>query len=101
MAAANHTSELPLSEQLAGTLSLYRALVEMVSAEARIAKAKEADLGERFDCALANLYAAGGEAACAWHRDPEHGDDIDGAKWARPTFVVSAGVRGRRRSNSG
>ena len=51
----------------------------------------EADLGERFDCALANLYVAGGSAACAWHRDPEHGDSIDGAKWARPTFVVSAG----------
>ena len=49
-----------------------------------------ADLGERFDCALANLYVEGGEAACAWHRDPEHGDQIDSkAKWARPTYVVS------------
>ena len=50
------------------------------------------DCGERFDCALANLYVEGGQAACAWHRDPEHGDEIDlRAKWARPTYVVSAG----------
>ena len=51
----------------------------------------ERDLGERFDCALTNFYAKGGQAACAWHRDPEHGDVIDGAKWARPTYVVSVG----------
>ena len=31
-------------------------------------------------------------AACAWHQDPEHGDEIDvGAMWARPTYVVSCG----------
>ena len=53
--------------------------------------ALRADLGQSFDCALANLYSAGGKTACAWHRDPEHGDAIDGAKWARHTFVVSAG----------
>ena len=53
--------------------------------------ALRADLGEHFDCCLTNLYAQGGTAACAWHRDPEHGDAIDGAKWARPTFVVSCG----------
>ena len=53
--------------------------------------ALEVDTGERFDCALANLYVRGGAAACAWHRDPEHGDAFDGAKWARATYVVSIG----------
>lgn len=57
----------------------------------RLRDCLEYDLGERFDCALTNLYAAGGQAACAWHRDPEHGDNLDGAKWARPTYVVSVG----------
>ena len=65
--------------------------MEACDAVRRLRDALEADLGERFDCALCNLYAEGGKAACAWHRDPEHGDEIDGAKWARPTYVVSAG----------
>ena len=47
-----------------------------------------ADGGRRLSSSTARR---GGEAACAWHRDPEHGDAIDGAKWARPTFVVSCG----------
>ena len=51
--------------------------------------ALHADLAERFDCALCNYYTSA--AACAWHQDPEHGDAIDGAKWERPTFVVSCG----------
>jgi hypothetical protein len=51
--------------------------------------ALDADLHEHFDCALANLYVSGGAAACAWHRDPEHGDEFDGAKWARPTYAQS------------
>lgn len=59
---------------------------------ARVRDGLASDLGERFDCLLANLYPAGGSAACAWHQDPEHGDEIDvGAMWARPTYVVSCG----------
>lgn len=41
---------------------------------------------ERFDCALCNLYPAGGESACKFHTDPEHG-----SVWARATSVVSVG----------
>ena len=59
---------------------------------ARLRAGLREDTGEHFDCALTNLYVSGGSAACAWHRDPEHGDAIDAAaKWARPTYVVSAG----------
>jgi alkylated DNA repair dioxygenase AlkB len=59
----------------------------------KLRNALHADTGERFDCALCNFYASGGQAACAWHRDPEHGDGglLDAAKWARPTYVVSVG----------
>ena len=49
-------------------------------------EALERDTGERFDCALCNFYPAGGEAACKWHTDPEHG-----TKWHRTTTVVSIG----------
>ena len=58
---------------------------------AALRDALHADLKERFDCCLANLYPSGGTAACAWHRDPEHGDAIDDAKWDRSTYVVSCG----------
>ena len=39
-----------------------------------------------FDCALANLYPAGEDAACKFHSDPEHG-----THWHRETAVVSSG----------
>ena len=65
--------------------------LEQCEALVRLRDALAEDTGERFDCALCNLYVAGGKAACAWHRDPEHGDVIDGARWARPTYVLSAG----------
>lgn len=48
--------------------------------------ALERDIGERFDCALCNFYPAGGEAACKWHTDSEHG-----TKWHTTTVVVSIG----------
>ena len=87
-----------LAEEGIGALAYSGKLMNPLSMEqsaivCRLRDALAADLSERFDCALCNLYVAGGQAACAWHRDPEHGDgdSIDGAKWARPTYVVSAG----------
>jgi alkylated DNA repair dioxygenase AlkB len=53
---------------------------------AAVREALEADTAERFDCVLCNLYPAGGEAACKWHSDPEHG-----SRWALPTSVVTVG----------
>lgn len=53
---------------------------------AAAAAALRADTAQAFDCALCNLYPAGGEAACAFHRDPEHG-----TKWALETFVLAVG----------
>lgn len=38
-----------------------------------IRDALHARTGQRFDCVLCNQYPAGGEAACKWHTDPEHG----------------------------
>ena len=89
-----HTSWL--AEEGIGALAYSGKLMKPASLEAcetvvALRDALHADLGERFDCALTNLYAQGGTAACAWHRDPEHGDAIDGCKWARPTYVVSCG----------
>lgn len=51
-----------------------------------IRDALAADGGELFDCVLCNLYAEGGEAACKWHCDPEHG-----SRWALPTSVLAIG----------
>ena len=53
---------------------------------AAVRDALHAQTGERFDCVLCNLYPAGGESACKFHTDPEHG-----TLWARPTTVVSVG----------
>ena len=52
----------------------------------QVREALEADTAERFDCVLCNLYPSGGEAACKWHSDPEHG-----SRWALPTSVVTVG----------
>jgi alkylated DNA repair dioxygenase AlkB len=41
--------------------------------------------GERFDCALINLYPDG-ECACKWHKDPDLG-----RLWARDSVIVSVG----------
>ena len=46
--------------------------------------------GERFDCALINWYEDG-SCACAWHSDPDHGDDPPRAKWEQTTVVVACG----------
>ena len=45
----------------------------------------EASTGERFDCALLNLYP-GGDVACKYHRDPDLG-----VLWARDSIIVSVG----------
>ena len=60
--------------------------LEGCDAVVRVRDALQCDTDEAFDCALCNLYPAGGEAACKWHTDPEHG-----TKWALPTTVVTAG----------
>ncbi|KAG8463759.1 hypothetical protein KFE25_004032 [Diacronema lutheri] len=52
----------------------------------RVRDALHLEHGELFDCALCNLYPPGGEAACKWHTDPEHG-----TRWALPTSVVAVG----------
>jgi alkylated DNA repair dioxygenase AlkB len=41
--------------------------------------------GQRFDCALLNLYPSGG-VACAYHTDPDLG-----RLWARDSVIVSVG----------
>ena len=41
--------------------------------------------GQRFDCALLNLYPSGG-LACAYHTDPDLG-----RLWARDSVIVSVG----------
>ena len=43
------------------------------------------DTGERFDCALLNLYPDG-SSACKWHTDPDLG-----RLWARDSVIVSVG----------
>ena len=59
---------------------------EGCDAVVRVRDALQSDTNDAFDCVLCNLYPAGGEAACKWHTDPEHG-----TKWALPTSVVTAG----------
>ena len=51
----------------------------------RLRDAIEASTGERFDCALLNLYP-GGDVACKYHRDPDLG-----LLWARDSIIVSVG----------
>ncbi|KAJ1627454.1 hypothetical protein T492DRAFT_1025159 [Pavlovales sp. CCMP2436] len=59
---------------------------EMGQTVERIRDALVEDTGERFDCVLCNHYPHGGDAACKWHADPEHG-----TRWALPTSVVTVG----------
>lgn len=58
----------------------------MGPAVAAVRDALAADSGQAFDCALCNMYPPGGEAACKWHTDPEHG-----SRWDLPTTVVAVG----------
>ena len=51
----------------------------------KLRDAIEASTGERFDCALLNLYP-GGDVACKRHRDPDLG-----LLWARDSIIVSVG----------
>lgn len=51
----------------------------------RLRDSIEASTGERFDCALLNLYP-GGDVACKYHRDPDLG-----LLWARDSIIVSVG----------
>ena len=51
----------------------------------KLRDAIEASTGERFDCALLNLYP-GGDVACKYHRDPDLG-----LLWARDSIIVSVG----------
>jgi alkylated DNA repair dioxygenase AlkB len=59
--------------------------VPMCPAVARVRDALEAKTGERFDCALINLYPSE-TAACAYHTDP-----FMGIGYATDSIIVSVG----------
>ena len=49
-----------------------------------------------FDCALCNLYPEGGDAACKYHSDPEHGTHDQPAR-ARGYYPSLSRARARAR----